>query len=243
MARRFYEPAGGGTELNLFIDPEKFVQADDQAALTLVQEARAASDGLRSELAVCKGFASLEDYDADLELQEWDLLDRLDYYSYENRTQSLTVRDGAWFTPEAIEAFCGEDDPNVAANIIDGTNNTFWRHNVNQRHSITFRLRGHPKRITKLRFRYGAAEVNREQLTNLDIRVSRDLSEIDEARNLRETGVNIAWPTGAGSVWVEYDLADAVQKARYIKLDFDTVAGNNDAQIREFAVRVSTRAP
>ena len=242
MARRFYEPVGGGTTLNLFIDPEQFTEAGDQVDLNLILEFQALTDTARAEVAACRGFPDLQSFDADLQDREWELRDRLDYYSYGNRQENITVRDGTWFSPEAVEAFCGEDVSDPAADSIDGDTNTFWRHGVDERHSITYRIRSYPKRFQRIRFRYGVAESARERLTNLDVRVSRDLSEIDEPRNLRESGINIVWPT-PGGVWVEHVLPERVSQARYVKLEFDVAAGSGQGQVREFEVFVETRAP
>lgn len=242
MARRWYEPKNGGTKLQLHIDPHEFVQADDQARLAIVQEIQGLSDALRVELATSKGFQDLDSYDSALQDEEWSLLDRLDYYDYENRQESLSVRDGSWFTPEAIESFCGEHQTNVATNSVDGDNTSIWQHFQTERHQIIYRLRGYPKKVTKVRFRYGTLLPARERLKNLDIRMARDLSQIDVAGNLLEEGLDIDWPL-LGGAWVEHVLTTPKHNARYIKLEFDTDDLSNNAQIREFAVRVETRDP
>lgn len=243
MAKRLHEPTRAGEGLRLYIDPQEFDRASDQAALAAIQEVEAASDNIRAEIGLCRGFGTLEDFDAKLEKDRWDLLDRLDYYDYDNRRESFNVRDGAWFTPEAVESFCGEEAGNEAALTIDGVNNTDWRHDVDERHSITFRLRGYPKKVSKLRLRYGASEPVREQLQNLDIRISRGLANIDDPVNLREQRLNPVWPVGAGATWVEIVLSSKVVQARYIKLEFDTAHGGNQAQMREIGVWVETRDP
>lgn len=241
MAKRFYQPFGGGDQLRLYIDPEEYSEANDQAALAEIQEIEALSDNVRAQLGLCNGFGNLADYDEHLEEKRFEIEDRLDYYSYDNRTETLNVRDGAWFSPEAIESFCGEDGSDPAANSIDGNNSSVWRHSANERHSIVYRLRSYPKKITRVRFRFNVSLPVIEQMVNLDIRAAKALSQIDEPRNLLEQGLNIDWGLVGG--WVEHTLATPKFNARYIKLEFDTNQVNGHGQIREFEVRVETREP
>ena len=247
MPIRFYQPIGSPVDqFNLFIDPQQFTEAADNARLTDITTTQGLNDTLRTLVALGSGFASLGDFDTALELEEWEIRDRLDYYAdYDNRVENITVRDGAWYTPEAIEDFCGEHATNVAANSVDGDNNTIWQHFQDHQHFITYRLRGYPKKITRIRFRYGSAEPARERLNNLTVRASRDISQILEPSNELETDLNISWPT-PGGVWVEHTLATPKSNARYIRLetaDTDDTAQPNALQIREFAVRVETRDP
>lgn len=245
MAKRFYQPLGTPVDqLNLFIDPTLYTQAQDNIDLTEITEIQGLSADTRELIATALGFSDLATYDDFLQDQEWEIRDRLDYYSlYENRVENITVRDGAWFTPEAVESFCGEHTTNVAANSIDGVNTTIYQHNVNHAHNIVYRLRSYPKKITKVRFRYGSAEPDRERLNNLTIKAARALSQIDESSNILESNLNIVWPT-PGGVWVEHTLATPKVNVRYIKLETaDTDHPSNHWQIREFAVRVVTRDP
>jgi hypothetical protein len=242
MAIRWYRPVSGGTELELYIDPGLYTEAQDQLDLALFEEAFESSDSLREQLAAANGFSNLGEYDAYLEDQIWEIKDRLDYYAYETTAKNVTVADGAWFTPEAIEEFCGEHPTNVAANSIDGDNVSIWQHFQTHQHSIVYRLRDYPKKITKVRFRYGNTEPEREQLQDLNIFAARNLNMIDDAGNQVLTNANPTWPVGGG-VWVEVVLDTPKTNARYIKLLFDTADASNNGQVREFAVWVETREP
>ena len=244
MARRWYEDVAGGNDLNLFIDPQAFNKTIDTDRLNVIMELQALSDDARTTVALLANAASLDDYDAALQDEEWEIRDRLDYYSlYSNHTQNITVRDGAWFTPDSVDSFCGESGANVVGNSIDGINSTFWRHATDERHSVIYQLRGYPKKISKIRFRYNSTEPVTEQLSNLDVHAAKNVAKIDDAENILETGINIVWPTGAGSVWVEHVLAQKKANARFVKLLFDTAHASNTSQVREFAVFVETRDP
>lgn len=239
-AGRIWEPKDGGTRLLVADDKLEFTQAADQARITVITEIQNLSQAARESLA--GGVDNLAAFDTALENEEFDIRDRLDYYAYDTRAENLTVADGAWFTPEAVEAFCGERVNNEATNSIDGDNGTVWQHFVDEAHSITYRLRSYPKKITKVRFRYNLAEPPREQLSNLNIRASRALSQIDEVGNLLDSGLNITWPVGQGATWVEHTLTTPKTNARYVKLDgFGSADGSNHAQIREFQVWVETK--
>lgn len=244
MPSRWYEPQSLSTELNLFIDPTLYVKTEDIELVSDLEDIQASSDDIRLELGLCRGFQFLEDFDLDIQLQREDALDRLDYYDYDTRVQQLTVADGAWFSPILVESFCAEDVVNVASRSIDGMNNTFWRDSTNHQHVIIYELRAYPKKIAKIRFRYGAGESARERLNNMDVHASRGIGNIDEPENILETGINISWPVAAGEVWVEHTLASKKNKARYVKLVIDdTDNAGNQCQIREFEVWVETRDP
>lgn len=243
MAKRFYADVAGGVDLDLTIDPRRFNKTIDTDRLAVIVEFQALSDAARTEVGICKSFASLADYDTALKDESDEISDRLDYYTlYSNRTENLTVRDGAWFSPDSVNSFCGETAANVATNSIDGLNTTFWRHVVNHRHSIVYQLRPYAKKITKIRFFYNTSLPVNEQLSNLDIRAAKVLAKIDDPESLIEAGVNITWP-GTGGVFVEHTLAAPKANAVFIKLEFDTASGVNTGQIREFEVFVTTRNP
>lgn len=236
---RWFEPRAGGTRLQVIRDKFNFDKADDEARLAVINEIQALSDSARQLVA---GGTPLADFDTDLQLEEWQIRDRLDYYDlYSNRQETITVRDGAWFTPDAVESFCGESGTDVVGQSIDGLNNTIWRHTVNERHNVIYRLRDYPKKISKIRFRYANNEPDRERLTSLDVHASKNLNRIDDVESILEQGINISWPVGAGNTWVEHVLAQKKANARYIKLSFTTDDPNNVMAIREFAVWVETR--
>lgn len=242
---QFWEPKVSNTELLIRRDLSTFKKVDDDARKAVIDDYQALSTLTRTSLAGELGFADLAAFDDALRDEEWEILDRLDYYStYDTRTENLTVADGAWFTPIAVESFCGETSTNVVGNSIDGVNTTFWRHAQNHQHSVIYELRAYPKKISKIRFRYNSTEPANERLNNMDVHAARAVVNIDDANNILETGINITWPTGAGSVWVEHTLAKKSPRARYVKLVIDDTDNvSNTLQIREFAVWVETKEP
>lgn len=240
MARRFYEPKAGGTELDLVIDPQTFTQVQDQDDLAIVTEFQTLSDVARAEVAVRSGFPTLEAFDSNLTDRFEELSDRLDYYGYENRQETINVRDGAWFIPDAIAFRCGEEVGNEAGLAIDGVNSTSWRHNTDERHTFIVQLRPYSKRFGKIRIRHGAGGADREKLTNIDVRASRNLNNIGDANNLIATGLNPTWTPGD---WTEIDFGTIVNRKIYLSLEFDTADAGNQAAIRELEVRVLTRKP
>lgn len=244
MAIRWYRPVSSSAELELYIDPGLFTEAGDDQTLLDVLELKGLSDGQRAEVGACRGFETLAAYDQQLDDEENEVRDRLDYYAYDTVVKNVTVADGAWFTPIGVQSVCGEETGQEATESIDGDDASFWRHSTDEQHVVIYELRGHPKKISKIRFRYGAAESARERLNNMDVHAARAVANLDDPENILETGINIAWPTGAGLTWVEHTLASKKNKARFIKLVIDdTDNGNNQIQIREFQVWVETRDP
>lgn len=243
MAKRLWLPQASNTELLTKTDGSLFKKVDDDARILVIDDFQALGTATRTALAEALGYADLATFDAALEAEEWEILDRLDYYStYDTRTDNLTVADGAWFTPEAVESFCGEETGEEATLSVDGVNTTFWSHVQDHQHSIVYRLRGYPKKISKIRIRYGGSAAV-ERLNNMDVHASTGLANIDDAASILETGINLTWPAGP-AVWVEHTLAKKSLKARYVKLvvdDTDNV--NNTLQMREFAVWVETKEP
>ena len=242
MAIRWYRPVSAGTELELYVDPGLFSETQDQADLAVFQEAQASSDTIREQLAAANAFTNLGEYDLWLQDQIWAIQDRLDYYSYEDRVENRTVRDGAWFSPIAIEAVCGEEVGREAVNSIDGDTGTSWRHISVERHSITFQLRDYPKKISSMRIWFGGSESDREQLQNIDVFASRGINDIDDPANERLSGFTPTW-AGQGDSWVEIPWTSKINKGRYIKLLCDSARGDGTVQIREIEFRVETRDP
>lgn len=243
MAKLRYTKTVGTTEMGLFNDPTAFTSAGDTAELADITAIQTSVDTVREIVGACNGFVVLADYDAFLEDKEFELRDRLDYYNYDIEAINVDEREGAWFSPDSVEAFGSEDPGFPATNTIDGDNSTQWRHEIIETHTFTWKLRDYPKKITKMRLRYGAGENIRERLTNITIRAAKNLNNIDETNNIIATGVNPTWPIGAGNTWFEIDWPVNKNRGRYIKLEFETEHGNNHARIREIEFRVETRNP
>ncbi|MGI9484337.1 MAG: hypothetical protein ACR2RF_00325 [Geminicoccaceae bacterium] len=240
-----YKVVTAGQVLEINRDLNQFTKTNDQDRLNAITVIQGMTDAERTAIMSDFGFNQLEDFDQFLEREEeWPLRDRLDWYDYDDKTVQFTAKDGAWFSPEAVESFCGEETGQEATLSINGVNSDFWRHSTNHQHTIVYRLRGYPKKISRVRFRYGAGESARERLNNMDVHASRGLAAIDNAANILETSINITWPVGAGEAWVEHILASKSPRCRYIKLVIDdTDNANNQVQIREFEVWVETRQP
>lgn len=237
-----YEPKAASTELAVVRDRFFFTKAQDQGDLDVITDIQALPDATRQ--AIAGASVDLAEYDQQLEDQEHVLRDRLDYYDYVTRIDQRTVADGEWFSPDSVDSFCGEEVGQEADRAIDGDDDTFWRHATNETHILTFKLRDYPKKIERFRLRYGAGESARERLNDITIKAAKGLANLDNPENTLETGINIAWPVGAGLTWVEHTLASKKLKARYIKLEIgNTDNAQNQAQIREFQVWVGTRQP
>lgn len=246
-----YKVITAGEKLQINRDLGETTKTADQDRLDAITKIQAMTNAERTAIMGDFGFSNLADFDKYLEQEEeWPLSDRIDWYTYDDKTVQFTAKDGAWFSPIAVDAgtLCGEEAGQEASRAIDGNGATFWRHNTNEQHVIIFNLRAYPKKISKIRFLYGSGESARERLNNMDVHASKGIGNIDNAGNILETGINISWPTPISvDTWVEHDLTIAGKKsnnARYIKLVIDdTDNANNQVQIREFEVWVETRQP
>lgn len=237
MPIRFYQPFDGGAKLRLYIDPQEFDQVTDQADHDLVVEKQQSSDELRTQLAIAEGFNSLEQYDTFLEDKRWELADRLDYYGYANRDEVITVRDGAWFIPEAVEAICGEEPGSEAANMIDGNNATFWEHFTDEQHSIDLRVRDYRKRMTKIRIRIDAN--TRSKLTGIDVYAANVIGGLD----LPSNQVVFDAALTVEQAWNEVEFSQS-KNVRYLRISgFGSQHPGNEVRIRMIEVWVTTRDP
>lgn len=243
MAKLAYTRITAGTEMGIFDDPVVYTKADDDARVAEVLAIQAAGTTVRTLLAACNG-QELVDFDAALQ-DEWDIVtDRLDYYDYETTTINITEQEGAWFSPIAVEDFGSEDPTFPASNSIDGDLASQWRHEtLDETHFLIWELRAHPKKVTKMRFRYGAGENIRERLTNITIKASKALSKIDDANSIVDTAVIPVWPVAQGNTWLEIVWPSPKARVRFVKIEFETEHGNNQARIREVEMRVITRRP
>ena len=235
MAIRWYRPKAGGTKLELYIDPEEYDQAEEQTALAEIQELQGLGDANRTLVATALGHDNLGGFDDWLQARAEELQDRLDYYDYQNRDETVTVRDGAWFTPEAVEAHSGEEVGNEAVNMIDGDNGTWWQSNLDQTHVIDLRLRSYKKRISNMQIRRGGNV--RSQLQNLEIRAANSLGGLNNDGNIIASGVELLTEAD----WNE--IAISKKTCRYIRLSFTSAHASNEARIREIEVWVETKDP
>lgn len=232
MARRFYEPVNG--DLQLWSDPNIFVEAELQEQLDIIEEYRALSYEAREELAPRLNYTSVEEFDDDLDDQRERLSNLLDFFNYEDDSLTITIKDGAWFTPIAVQAVCGEEVDHEAILSIDGFNNTYWEHRTDEAHEITWQLRDYNKRIAGLEVRLG--NNIRTQLTNLDVYVSKKISGLTKPENLVATGVNLTTP----DAWNQISFSHKAM-GKYIRFTgFGSVHSGNVVRIQEVRAWVVT---
>jgi len=212
--------------LDLILDQERTTKAEDQALLAQINEYLGLSDEALIPLGMTR----------DVLVDQSDTLNaRILSYGWPRHNVTLNVVEGDWLSPDSVESFCGESGANVADNSIDEDTGTHWRHTVAERHSIVYKLRDFPLRAEKVRFFHAAAEPANEQLTDINVRMSKALANIDDAGNLLVTNANPTW-TGAGGGYVEIPLTpNEKASAVFIKLEFGT-SPFSTGQIREFEV-------
>lgn len=212
--------------LDLILDQERTTKAADEVQLAVVNQYLGLTDAALIPLGVTR--EQFQD--------QWEVLNaRILAYGWPRHDVTLNVVDGDWLSPDSVEALsvCGESGANVATNSIDGNTTTHWRHTVDERHSIIYKLRDFPLRAERIRFWYTGA-VN-EELTDLDVRMAKEKANLGDAGNLLEDGLNLTW-TGT-DVWIEHTLATPKASAVYIQLDIsNSNSTGNTIQIREFEV-------
>ncbi len=232
MATRYYEPSS--IDLRLWSDPALFVKADLEAELVVIEQYRGYDDTVRGIIAQCSGFDDLQAFDDNLTAQRTRLKDLIDFFDYSNVMVNLNTKDGAWFTPDAVEAVCGEETGHEAILTIDGETATYWEHTDDEEHHITWELRDYIKRIQKLQVRIGSS--TRNLLTDLDIYASGTLSEIDNINNRIFTGINFT----VNNTWEELVLISK-KNIRYIKfVGFGSQHASNEVRIQEIQAWVTT---
>lgn len=248
MARFWYQLSGDPDVFNVYADPTTLDRADMEAYRDFLLEVQGASDAIRIELAMGSLNAvpgigpqqSLQDFD-DLVQDELDrYLDILDYYDYDTRQQTLTVRDGAWITPIAIESVSHENVGEEATLAIDGDFGTWWQSDASGTREIVFELRSYPKKIERLRVRAPASDL-RAQLQGVTIKAAKNINMIDDPRNWLDTDIDLTY---TGNIWLEHTLTTPKFNARFMKLECATslfVANPEQVRIREIEVRVGTR--
>ncbi len=230
MVTRYYEPVAD--DLKLWADPAVFVRADLEDELAATEEIMALSDDARTLLA---GPGGLEAYDESLELNKERLSNLIDFFDYSNTVLNLNVKDGAWFTPVAIESVCGEDTGQEAILTIDGQTNTYWEHDVDEQHNIIWQLRDYTKRIVKLQVRVGGS--GRNLLTGLDVHIADNVADLSNVGSRVIENGSLTVPNS----WEELTWGPSKKNGKYIKFaDFQSQHANNYVRIQEIQAWVTT---
>lgn len=221
--RRFYEPVSG--DLTLWADPKDFVKEDLEEEVLELEFLMAQGDPVRERLGNCAGFQTLEQYDAYLG-SEWSRKkDIIDFFDYLNTTLELTVKDGTWFTPIAVESVCGEDVGHEAIYTIDGETNTYWEHDDDEEHEIIWKLRDYKKRISKLRVRVGSS--SRNLLTGLDVYVASTIGGVFSENNkfaedisfiINNTWTEIPFSSKANGIYIRFANFKSSQPDNWVRI-------------------------
>lgn len=231
MAVRLYEPKAAGAELQLWADPQRYVKIELEEELSALEELIALSPEAR-ELA--NGQLDREDWDEFSAAQRARLKNLIDFFDYDTKVVDLTVADGAWFQMEAVEDFCGEEAPRPAVDSIDGDTGTFWQHDQDHAHQITWRLRDYEKRVSKVRVWLGANA--RSKLNNLDIYVANSVGGLNLPTNLAITGASIS----TADAWNEIDFT-IEQVGQFVRFTgFGSQNSVDESRIREVEAWVET---
>ena len=236
MAVRYYEPKSAGAELQPQADPKVFVKADLEAELAEILILQGFDVAVRERLAGCTGYQDLQSYDDFLESERWRLKDLIDFFDYTEDSINITKKDGAWFSPIAIEDFCAERVGDEAVNAIDGNTATFWQDNTEHTHQITFQLRDYPKKISKIRIYIGTNV--RAQLDDITIQVANSVPGLDDPNNEHLTNFTPSWVVDS---WNEIVFTTKAT-GRYIRLTgFGSANSLNQVRIREIEAWVETQ--
>lgn len=240
MAKLWYEPRASGAELQAWNDPQVLTRTSIEDSLAGLQTFRQIAPEARTLLAlggvpgagIRGGWADLASFDSYLDDEIDRLADLLDVFDYDSRTESITVRDGANFSP-SIESVSSEEIGFEGALAVDGDNASWWQTNTAPA-SIVVRVRDHRKMITGVRLRTTAGDL-RAQLQGVAISVSGGVAAIDDPGNVIESGIDFTY---AGDPWIEHTLASK-KRGRYVKLDIGgSLHGSNAIRVRELEVRV-----
>ncbi len=233
MVQRYYERKDGQIppKMKLWADPAEYVEADLQAIIDAREPLLALDDASLALVAPIQG-GTVDDLRAAWQQDVDTAHDILDFFDYEKTTINLSVADGAWFTPEAVEMVCGEEVGNEAALMIDGNNTTYWQHDADEAHQVDLRLRNYSKKMTGLRIRRQTNE--RSALNNLDIYVASSLGGLDNPEQLAISGVTLS----VDNDWNEI-VFPSPARGKYIRLSgFGSAHAGNEVRIREIEARV-----
>lgn len=232
MPKNFYQKDANPDLLNVWADPDTEDTTELASALAPLRQIRALPDESRGRIAAggIPGFIPVQPDLATLDTWLRDeverILDLIDYQSYQVKQETIgNVCDGAWFVPEAVEAFSSETLTFEAALAIDDVNSTGWRP-LTAPASITFRLRTYRKNVESIRLWIPNNTLVTE-LQGLTIRAAQNLGMIDEPQNVVASRLNLSHN---GQAWqtVPWDFK---KRCRYIKLDIE--GSNNVANIIE----------
>lgn len=243
MAKLFYQlGGGGGTQLNVYDDPQVLIQGDLEDQLPSLQEIAALSDETRTFIA-SSGLASLglqpqnslADFDDVVNDEIERLQDILDYFDYESKVENLTVRDGEWIVPVALESVSHEEVGSEGILSIDGDNGTWWQSETSGTRTIVYRIQDWRKTCEKIRLRISNSGEGRVQLQNVTIKASQNINLIDDPGNVIDTEIDFVW---GGSNWMEHTFTNK-KRAKYLKLEVATSLHSNadHVRIREIQVR------
>jgi len=231
MAQKLFEKQGADN-IKIWTDPELLERSVLEDDITFFTALLALDDRIKEMMFAGMGLSSVESFDAVIQDELDQRQDQLDALDYDTIVHNMTLYDGEWYSPEAVEAHCGEETGNEAVLAIDGSTTTFWQHNTDEAHQIDFRLRSYWKKVTKIRIR---RQTNvRSALNNLDVYFSRTLNELDDASNLVATGITIS----TDNDWNEIEFS-ASKRGSYLRLTgFGSAHAGNEIRIREVEVRV-----
>jgi len=233
MANSFW--AIEGAALEPYYSSDIFTEAGVQEQLDIINGYMAAIDEMRTELAFLKGFSTLEEFDYWL-YERWGYLnDVLDYFDYDDLQLKIDIKEGAWYTPETITSFCGEEVANPIGNATDGNMQSYWEHAFDHEHEVIWDIRGYIKQITKLEMRAGNND--RSKLTNLDIHIATTIAGLADDDNLVADAINI---TSSGG-WIDVPFLSRL--GRYIKFSgFGSIEASNEVRVQEIRVWVTPRS-
>ncbi len=160
--------------------------------------------------------------------------DLIDFFDYEKTDVVLSVADADWFTPVSVEDFCGEEVGHEAVLTIDELNNTYWQHDTDHEHEITWKLREYKKRISKLQVRVGSS--SRNLLTDVDVYIADDVALLGTPGALVTT-FDLTVPNS----WEEVTWGPGKKNGRWIRFaGFKSQHANNEVRIQEVQMRVVT---
>lgn len=262
MARKFWERLGG-QRIQFYKDPLEINRdegleriADLQAILNLDDDQKALIAG---QLPQGGGdpFEALQD-----ELNE--LADQVDYWDYEQITESLTVVERGWFSPAdgqlgpgTIVSVSSELAGAEAIGAIDKTGSTRWESlpeggspDNPLPHDLRFTW-GYPKRTQGIRFRVGPTIQGPEILEGVSIWLSQMPGGLNNDNNRFLDNVNLADVAVHNDPWLEIEDFGALVSpnvnmikgnAVYCRIEISsTGAGNNRAVIRDIEMRCLVR--